>query len=197
MAGREFGPPPSIITEFNQVWRNWLNLVFEKIYKRTYALNIQLITTQPHVSIGMTEGLLGDSTVYLADDTATEYSYFGFLLPLDWVPGTDLTLRITFINSTVQTGVKTVVTRIGYNVRALGSDVTGSPVTLTDTVSLPSAVAALTLHQGGALPIPGSALTLGDNLVCWIGRIATSDTCVGDVGYQNISIEYTGYINHE
>jgi len=197
MAGREFGPPPSVITEFNHVWRNWLNLVFQKIYKRTFTVELQAINSYSPATNPMTDGVVGIGPVALADDTTGESRNFAFVLPLNWVSGSDLTINAHFINVSAQTGVKTVVTDINYLAVAAEEVASGAGTNITDTVSLSSGVAANTFHVSGDLTIPASALTLGDTVFLELLRDPVTDTCVGDVGYQNIIIEYQGFINHE
>ncbi len=197
MAGREFGPPPSVITEFNHVWRNWLNLVFQKIYKRTYTVELQATNSVSPSSNPMVDGVIGIGPVALADATTDESRHLSFALPENWQVGSDLTVKIHFANIALQTGVKNVITKLTYLAVAPEEVASGTGTTLTDTVTLTSGVAANTFHVSGDLTIPESALALGDTVFLELIRDATTDTCTGDVGYQNIIIEYTGYINHE
>ena len=197
MAGREFGPPPSIVTEFNHVWRNWLNLVFEKIYKRTYTVELQATNSVSPAANPMVDGVMGIGPVALADATTDESRHLAFALPENWVAGSDLTVNIHFANIGLQTGVKTVITKLTYLAVAAEEVASGAGTTLTDTVTLTTGVAANTFHVSGDLTIPATALALGDTVFLHLIRDATTDTCTADVGYQNIIIEYTGYINHE
>lgn len=197
MAGREIGPPPTTVVEFSSLWRNWLYLVSRKIYKRTYTLEVHAFQSVSPAANPMVEGVIGIAPVVLADDTTDESRHLSFQLPIDWVSGTDLTVSVYFANVGVQTGVKTVITKLTYNAVAAEEDASGAGATLTDTVTLTSGVAANTYHTSGNITLPASALTLGDTIFLTLLRDATTDTCVGDVGYQTIIIQYSGFINHE
>jgi len=197
VAGREFGPPPSVIAEFNYVWRNWLNLVFQKIYKRTYTIELQATNSVSPAANPMVDGVVGIGPVALADATTNESRHLAFALPENWMVGTALTVKVHYANISAQTGVKNVITQLTYLAVAPEEVASGAGTTLSDTVSLTSGVAANTLHVSGNLTIPAAALALGDTVFLQLIRNAATDTCVGDVGYQNIIIEYTGYINHE
>jgi len=197
MAGREFGPPPSRVQEFESIWRQWLNLVYRKIYKRTFTVVLQATNSVSPSSNPMVDGLVGIGPVALADATTNESRHLAFALPLDWVVGSDLTAKVHFANTTTQTGVKTVITKLTYLAVGLEEVASGAGTALTDTVSLSSGVAANTFHTSGDFTIPATALALGDTVFLKLERDATTDTCTGDVGYQNIVIEYTGFINHE
>jgi len=197
MAGREFGPPPASVSEFTITWRNWLYLVFKKIYKRTFSIEIQANNSYGPASNPMTESVVGIAPVVLADATTNETRNLSFKIPLDWVAGTALTVNINFINISGQTGVKTVITKLTYLSIAAEEVAGGAGTALTDTVSLASGVAANTYHVSGDLTIPANALALSDTVFLKLERDATNDTCVGDVGYQNLVIKYTGFINHE
>lgn len=197
MAGREFGPPPTRVSEFNATWRNWLYLVFKKIYKRTYSLDLQAINSVSPAANPMVDGVVGIGPVVLADAATNETRNLGFALPLNWVPGTNLTAKIHFTNISAQTGIKNVITKLTYLAVGAEEVASGAGTALTDTVSLATGVAANTYHLSGDLTIPASALALNDTLFLKLERDATNDTCAGDVGYQNINVNYTGFINHE
>lgn len=197
MAGREFGPPPSVIAEFNHVWRDWLNLVFQKIYKRTFTLELQATNSVAPSSNPMVDGVLGIGPVALADATTNESRHLAFVVPENWMSGTDLIVNVHYANISAQTGVKNVITKLTYLAIAPEEVASGSGTALTDTVTLSSGVAANTLHTSGDFTIPATALTLRDTVFLKLERDAATDTCTGDVGYQNIIIEYQGYINHE
>ncbi len=195
MAGREFGPPPSRIQEFEITWRNWLYLVFKKIYKRTYSVNLPAFNSVSPTSNPMVDGLIGIVPIVLADDTTVETRNFSVELPENWVQGTDLIASIRFFNAATQTGVVTVKTQLLYLNIALLEVATGS-TTLATTTTLANNVNANTLHVTADLIIPASTLSSGDSIYLRLERDVT-DSCVGDVAYQVISINYTGFINHE
>ena len=197
MAGRKFGPPPTVITEFNQTWRNWLVLIYGKVYKRTFTVELQVTNSVSPSSNPMVDGVVGIGPVALADDTTNESRHLAFVMPLDWVVGSDLTVNVNYVNIGIQTGVKTVITQLTYNAFTSEELANGAGTTLTDTVSLTSGVAANTHHVSGDMTIPATALALGDTVFLQLIRDASTDTCVGDVGYQSIVIEYSGYLNHE
>jgi len=197
MAGREFGPPPSNVPEFNSTWRNWFYLIYKKVYKRTYSLELQAINSYTPGANPMVDGLVGIGPVVLADATTNETRNLSFKVPINWVAGTDLTININFVNVSAQTGVKTVITKLTYLAVAAEEVASGAGSALTDTVSLSTGVAANTNHVSGNLTIPSSALAQDDTVFLTLERDAATDTCVGDVGYQNIIIQYTGFINHE
>lgn len=197
MAGREFGPPPAQVPEFESVWRNWLYLVYRKIYKSTFLINLQATNSYSPASNPMTDGVMGLAPVALADATTNESRNLSFAMPLNWVPGTALTVKIYYANISAQTGVKTVITKVTYLSIATEEVASGAGTALTDTVTLTSGVAANTFHQSGNMTIPASALALGDMVFLQLLRDAATDTCTGDVGYQNVVIEYTGFINHK
>lgn len=197
MAGREFGPPPSIVPEFDSIWRQWLHLVYRKIYKRTHTLTLPFSESRGHASLPMAAGLLNFSPVHLADDTTDEYQYFGFNLPENWVPGTDLKLYVRFALVSSQTGVKDVRTSIEFAVRPLGNSLSGSNGGINDIKTLEENATANTYRETGVITIPKNTLSLGVSIFIELYRKASTDSCVGDVAYQNIFIEYQGYINHE
>jgi len=195
MAGREFGPPPSRIQEFEISWRNWLYLVFKKIYQRTYSINLPAYdSVSPSVN-PMVDGLVSIAPVVLADDTTGEFRYLSFELPENWVTGSDLKVRVRFMNTTTQVGVVTVNTQVLYRNNALLEVVSGS-ATLITTNTLASNVLANTLHVTADWTIPASTLSQGDSIYLRLGRDIT-DSCVGDVAYQVVTIDYTGFLNHE
>jgi len=196
MAGRNFGPPPNIVVEFNEIWRNWLNLVYQKIYKRIFTIDLQASNSVSPSSNPMVDGVIAITPVVLADDTTNESRHFSVVIPDDWVVGTGLTLNVYFANTTTQTGVKNVITNIAYLAIAASEVITGAGTTITDTVTLPTGVAADTSHVSGSFSIPGSALSAGDVLSLQLIRNSATDTCVGDVAYINLLVRYTGLINH-
>ncbi len=193
MAGRELPPPPSRIQEFEITWRNWLYLVFKKIVKRTYSINLQASNSVSPAANAMVDGLVGIAPVVLADDTTAESRHLSFELPENWVEGSDLTVRVRFMNTTTQTGVVTVKTQLLYLSTALLEVVTGS-TTLSATNTLSNNVAANTLHVTADWTISG--LSQGDSIYLQLDRDVT-DSCVGDVAYQVVTVDYTGFINHE
>ncbi len=195
MAGREFGPPPSRIQEFEISWRNWLYLLYKKIYKRTYQIELQAFNSVVAPSNSMADGVIGIAPIVLADDTTNESRHLAFNLPINWVSGTDLIIKIRLANASAQTGIKTVITKLTYNAIALEEVISSAGTILTDTLSLESGVAANTYHVSGSFTIP--AQSLGDTVFLELQRDATNDTCVGDVAYQSLLIEYQGFINHE
>ena len=73
--------------------------------------------------------------------------------------------------------------------------VSGS-TTLVATNTLSNNVAANTLHVTADWTIPGSGLSQGDSIYLRLDRDVT-DSCVGDVAYQVVTVDYTGFINHE
>lgn len=197
MAGRDFGPPPSVINEFDSVWRNWLNLVFQKLYKRTYTIELQATNSVSPSSNPMVDGVMGIAPVALADAATNESRHLAFSIPINWIKGTDLTVNVNFANIGLQSGVKTIITKLTYLGIAAEEVASGSGTALTDTVTLSSSVAANTFHTSGDFTIPASALALGDTVFLKLERDAATDTCTGDVGYQSVVIKYQGYINHE
>ena len=197
MAGRDFGPPPSIVTEFNITWRNWLNLVYHKVYKRTFTVELQATNSVSPAANPMADGVIGVSPVALADDTTNESRNLVFLVPVNWIVGSDLTVAIYFANTTLQAGIKTIISSITYSVVAVGEDLSAAGSAITDTLTLPNNVAANTYHKSGNLIIPGSALAVGDVVAISLARDAANDTCVGDVGFQLVSVAYNGLLNHE
>lgn len=195
MAGRELPPPPSRVQDFEITWRNWLYLLFKKIVKRTYTIELPAYNSVSPTANAMTDGLVGITPVVLADDTTQETRNLSFEIPEDWVVGSDLKVRVRFMNTTTQTGVVTVNTRLLYRSTALLEVSTGS-TTLTTTNTLANNVAANTLHVTADWTIAGSVLSQGDSVSLQLER-NISDSCVGDVAYQVISIDYTGFLNHE
>lgn len=197
MAGRDFGPPPYIVPEFNVIWRNWLNLVYQKIYKRTFTIDLQATNSVSPASNPMVDGVMGIAPVALAGAITNESRHLAFVVPENWISGSDLTVKIRFANISGQAGVKTVITLLAYLPIAAEEVASGTGTTLTDTVSLATGVAANTFHVSADLTIPGSALSLNDTVFLKLTRDAATDTCTGDVGYQSIVIEYSGLLNHE
>jgi hypothetical protein len=202
MAGREFGPPPSVVQEFDITWRNWLYLVFKKIYKRQFDLFFQMTS-----SIGldgggtrsMTDGVIGVSPVALASDSKLEGRFFSMVIPEDYVAGTDVLFLITVINSTTQTGVKSLVTNMDVLITGIGDNAL-DPSTQIQIIDLfPSGAVAGLYIDLAVLTIP--AASIGDKRVIQfeIQRDGgdVSDTVVGDVGYKELVFRYTGFINHE
>jgi hypothetical protein len=196
VAGRDFGPPPSIVLDFNVTWRNWLNLVYRKLYKRTYIVELLAYQSVSPAS-PMVDGVIGLVPVVLADDTTDEFRNLSFFIPNNWIVGSDIIVTANFINTTVQVGVKNVITKITYNAYASDELANGAGTVLTDTLTLVNNVAANTSHESGSFTIPGTALALNDTVALYLQRDAATDTCVGDVGYQNLIIEYSGLLNHE
>lgn len=197
MAGRDFGPPPYIVPEFSVIWRNWLNLVYRKIYKRSYTIELQATNSVSPPSNPMVDGVIGVAPVALADDTTNESRHLAFAIPVNWITGTQLTLNIHYANTTTQTGVKTIVSSVTYNAIAPNEVASGGGTVITDTLTLANNVVANTFHISGNLIIPASALALGDTVFIQLVRAAANDTCVGDVGFQNIVVTYTGFLNQE
>ncbi len=197
MAGRSFGPPPSLVPDFTIIWRNWLNLVYQKIYKRTFTIDLQTSNSVSPASNPMVDGVLAVMPVVLADDTTNESRHFSFVIPDDWIIGSGVTVNIYFVNISTQTGVKNVITQIAYLASAVSEVISGAGTTVTDTVTLVTGVAASTTHITGDLTIPGSALAAGDVVSIQLIRDAATDTCVGDVAYINLLVRYTGLVNHE
>lgn len=194
--GRELPPPPSRVQDFEITWRNWLYLLFKKSVKRTYTIELPAYNSVSPASNNMVNGLIGVIVpVILADDATAETRNLSFNLPNNWVKGTNLTVTIRFFNTATQTGVVTVKTQLLYLNIALLEVATGS-TTLATTTTLANNVIANTLHETASLTIPESTLSEGDSIYLRLERDIT-DTCVGDVAYQVISIDYTGFLNHE
>jgi len=197
MAGRDFGPPPYIVPEFSVIWRNWLNLVYRKIYKRTFTLNLQASNSVSPSSNPMVDSVLAIAPVVLADDTTNESRHFSFVVPDDWILGSSLTVNVYFANITTQTGIKNVISLIAYLANATGEVVSGTGTSVSDTATLATGLAASTINVSGDFVIPGSALAAGDTVSLQLIRDAVNDTCVGDVAYINLLVRYSGLINHE
>jgi len=201
MAGREFGPPPSIVSEFSVIWRNWLNLVYHKIYTRSFYVFIQAIDGigDGNPSNTMTEGLIGIAPVILAPDNKRTDQNFSAILPLDWIPGTDIKFVITFANVQAQTGITSIQTEINYSSTAIGEDLSLSATSSFVTSTLPNNVAANILHLVEFTITPLSDVVPGRQFQFELARVGgdVNDTCVGDVGYKMIAFVYQGFINHE
>lgn len=201
MAGREFGPPPSIVKEFEQTWKQWLYLVYKKIYKRQFYNFIQAIDGigdgQP--SNTMAEGLIGICPVIFGQDNSRQSRNFSSAIPLNWVPGTEIEFAITFANVDAQAGDTAVVTEINYESTAIGEDLSlpGTPTLIT--TPLPTNVAANILHIAIIKVTPLPDAVPGRPFQFELARNGqdAADTCSGDVGYKEIVISYTGFINPE
>jgi len=181
-------------------WARWFYKVFKKLYKRTYAIYLRMTTALSPSIDPMADGLIGIASVALADDAKDESRNIAFHVPMDWVPGTDITLHIHLIPVSAQTGVTAVVTDLTYLSVGDNEDASASGTILTNVYSLTSGIAAGTLVEGPIFTIPATALSLDDKVFLKIQRSAgtnASDTAVGDIGYDGIHFEYTGYINHE
>jgi len=199
MAGREFGSPPSVIEEFGPEWRNWLYLLYRKVYKRDNFIFIQAINGigdgQP--SNTMAEGLIGIAPVIFAEDNRRMNQSFSSVIPLDWVQGTDLEIGIMFANTQAQSGATAVVTEIVFEGTSVGEDLSlpGTPFTLT--TPLPNNVAANILHIETFFITPQPDINPGNGFQFELARSGAdgADTCSGDVGYKQIIIKYQAFIN--
>jgi len=193
MAGRDFGPPPNTVEEFGSVWRNWLYLLYRKVYKRDNFIFIQAINGigdgQP--SNTMAEGLIGIAPVILAQDSRRMNQNFSSVIPLDWVQGTDLEIGIMFANTQAQSGVTAVVTEIVFEDTSVGEDLSlpGTPVTLT--TPLPNNVAANILHIETFFITPQTDLNPGNGFQFTLAR----DGSDAADGYKQIIIKYQAFIN--
>lgn len=197
MSGRQFGPPPSQIPEFNEAWRNWLYLVYKKLYRKTKDVHLYMSAALSPSIDPMADGLIGLAPVALADDTKDESRNLSMHVFPDWIPGTDINIHVYMINTQAQTGITNVITELTYISAGIGEVMNGAGTTLTDTFSLPNNVAANTLHETGVFTIPASALALDDIIFIKILRRGSSDTCVGDVGYDGVHIRYNAFINQD
>jgi len=200
MAGREFGSPPSVIEEFGPEWRNWLYLLYRKVYQRSYSISIAtidgIVDMNAAVSARMTEGLIGFAPVSFSIDSTKQSKMFSLTLPEDWVKGTPLTFGLAFANVQTQSGVVTVATEILLRNTPVGADLgllTG--VIGTTTTSLPLDTGLNTLHYDEIIIAAPANLEPLMSLHFRLSRI--SDSCVGDVGYKDVIFTYQGFINHE
>jgi len=201
MAGRDIPPPPNVISEFSVEWRNWLYLLFRKVKQRTFTISIPGIAglDDPLAAITtrMTDGMIGIAPVALAEAGQSQNRRFSFTLPDDWVQGSPLTMGIVFANvEAPQTGVVNVVSEILLKAIPVGDflgDQTGAVATIN--TALPSNVDLGILHYDEISIAPGPLYTPGMSMHFKLTR--ESDSCVGDVGYKDILIKYTGLINHE
>ncbi len=201
MAGREFGPPPSIIKDFDETWKRWLNLIYRKVYKRTFIIFIQAIE-----GIGdgvpnntLQEGLIGIAPVVFGQDDRRMNRNYSWAIPDDWVIGTDFQFAITYANVNAQSGDVSVVSEINFGSTAQGEDLSlpGTPIILV--APLQTSAPANTLHSI-VITVPSNPVSLPGRTVQFeLARNGqdAQDTCVGDVGYKQILIRYQGYINHE
>lgn len=197
MSDTNLSPPPTQVEDFNSIWRTWIYLLYKKVTKRTFPIYLLMSAALSPSIDPMADGLIGLVPVALADDSKDESRNIALHVPLNWIPGSDMTLHIHLINTVNQTGVTTVITELSYISVGDGEYCGGTGVTLSNTYSLPSGVSAETLHEGSIFTIPGSAMALDDKIFLKILRKGTTDTAVGDIGYDGIHIEYSGYINHE
>jgi len=201
MAGRSLGPPPFTVSGFDAIWRNWLNLVYRKIYTRFFYIYIQAIDGigDGNPSNTMAEGLIGIAPVILAPDNKRTDQNFSSVIPHDWVPGTDLNFIITFANVQAQTGVTSIRTEINYSSTAVGEDLTLAATSVFITSTLPNNVAANILHITKLTITPQPDVEPGRQFQFELARVGNDgkDTCVGDVGYKVIAFEYRGFINPE
>ncbi len=197
MSVEHLPPPPQQVDEFNYIWKNWFNLVYRYMGKRTYSLHLTMSNSLSPSINPMADGLIGIVPVALADDTKDESRNLGLHIPENWVEGTDITVHFHIINTTAQTGITTVITEMTYISIGHGDVANGAGTSLSITYSLPTGVSANINHDGPTFTIPASALTKGDRVFIKVLRNGSTDTAVGDIGYDGIHVEYTGYINHE
>jgi len=194
---KELSPPPTNIEEFNYIWRKWIYLLYKKMTTKTKDVHLYMSAALSPSIDPMADGLIGLAAVALADDTKDESRNLSSHVFPDWVEGTDINVHIYFINTTTQAGVTNLVTKLTYNAVALGEVANGVGATLTDTFSLPNNAAANTLHETGAFTLSGSTLALGDILFFKVLRQGSTDTAVGDIGYDGVHIRYQAHINQE
>jgi len=181
-------------------WGKWFETVYKKLNTRKFSAYLQVTAGLSPSIDPMVDGLIGIAPVALADDAKDESRNLAFHMPLNWVEGTDITIHIHLIPVGSQTGVVSVVTDLTYLSVAYGEDASAAGTTLNSVYALPSGIAAGTIVEGPTFTIPASALSLDDKIFLKVQRTAGSnvlDTAVGDIGYDGIHFEYTGYINHE
>lgn len=201
MAGREFGPPPFVVQEFDASWRNWLFLLFRKVYKRTFFIIFQAIDGigDGNPSNTLQEGLIGIAPVMLGQDNRRMNRNYSGVIPSNWVQGTDFDISVTFANVDAQTGSTSIVTEINYGDTALGEDLSLPGSAVTVITALTNNAAANLLQVAQFTIMPSDDVEPGHQFQFELARDGAdaADTCSGDVGYVEIYIQYQGFINHE
>jgi len=130
----------------------------------------------------------GPITGYVFDDTTNENLYSTFTVPENWKPNSDITVNISFINDSSQTGTNSVVWRLLYHSYIDGqSYASKSTTTLSLTSALPNNSIA-GYFKTGTFPVmqynhANNPFSAGTTIPFQIQRQASSgsDTVTGDM----------------